>query len=309
MTLLLSKSLRALFSVWLIVTLIFFLMRMTGDPALALFGPDEVPPEVMDSFRATWGFDRPLLEQYFTYLGNVGRGDLGRSFIEYRPALTIVTERIPNTLLLMGASLLITLLLGVPAGMAAALRHNRPLDGAMTAASIFFYAIPNFVLGIALMLMFSVWLRVLPVGGNGSWQHILMPAFTFGASGAAVFTRFVRASMLEVLRQPYIVAAQSRGIPWVRIVLFHVLPNAALPLLTIAGLTVGSMIAGSVVVETMFAWPGVGRLTATSVGLRDMAVIQVIVLIIMAVMVVTNLLVDFLYTAADPRIRVRLHRR
>lgn len=305
MMLILRKTARALFSIWLVVTLIFVLMRMAGDPALALFGPDEMPKAALDSFRATWGFDKPIWEQYFTYVSHVLHGDFGRSFVDYRPAVDIVFERLPRTLSLMSVSLAITLLLGIPSGILAALNHNKPLDAALTAGSTFFYAIPHFVLGVALILIFAVWLHLLPVGGSNSWQHMLMPAFTFGASGAAVFTRFVRSSMLEVLRQPYIAAAQARGIPRRTIVLRHALPNAALPVLTIAGLTIGSMVAGSIVVETMFAWPGVGRLTSTSVDLRDLAVIQVIIFLVMTTMVVTNLVVDFLYTVIDPRMRIR----
>jgi len=298
------KVLRALLSVWFVVTVIFVVMRLSGDPALEIFGPEELPEEVMASFRATWGIDKPIWEQYLTYVGNVLQGDFGRSFVEYRSASEIVMERLPKTLALMAASLAITLLIGIPAGIAAALFHNGRLDRVLTVGGMVFYATPNFVLGIALILVFSVWLGVLPVASSEAWESILLPAFTFGASGAAVFLRFVRAAMLDALRQPYVLAARARGLPWRRVVLGHVLPNAALPILTIAGLTVGAMVAGSIVVETMFAWPGIGRLTTTAVGFRDLAVIQVIVFLVMAAMVITNLVVDVLYVVVDPRIRI-----
>jgi peptide/nickel transport system permease protein len=305
MTLALRKTGRAIFSVWLLVTIIFVLMRMAGDPAMELLGPDETSKEVLESFRSMWGIDRPIWEQYFNYVGHVMQGDFGRSFVEYRPAFDIVVERLPKTLLLMSSSLGVALLIGIPFGIIGALHHNRPMDTVVTTTSMALHATPHFILGIALILIFVVWLRLLPVGGSGTWQQLLMPTFTFGASGAAIFSRFIRSAMLETMRQPYVTAAQARGIPWSRIVLFHVVPNAALPVLTIAGLMLGSMVGGSIVVETMFAWPGVGRLTVTSVGLRDLAVIQVIVFFVMGAMVTTNLAVDFLYTIVDPRIRIR----
>lgn len=305
MTLALRKIGRAIFSVWFLVTMIFILMRMAGDPAMELLGPDETSKEVLDSFRAMWGIDRPIWEQYVNYIGHALQGDFGRSFVEYRPAFDIVLERLPKTLLLMSCSLGVSLLIGVPFGILGALHHNRKIDTVVTTTSMVLHAIPHFILGVALILIFVVWLRLLPVGGSGSWQQLVMPAFTFGASGAAIFSRFIRSAMLEALRQPYVTAAQARGIPWSRIILFHVVPNAALPTLTIAGLMLGSMVGGSIVVETMFAWPGVGRLTATSVGLRDLAVIQVIVFFVMGAMVTTNLTVDLLYTIVDPRIRIR----
>lgn len=304
MPVLVRKVARVLLSVWLIVTCIFVLMRMAGDPALEILGPDEFPPDILASFRASWGIDQPLWQQYLTYLSNAVEGDFGRSFLDQRSALTVVMERLPQTLTLMSTSLAIMLLIGIPAGIYAALRHNRAADTAVSAAAIVFYAVPNFVLGVLLILVFAVDLRWLPVGGSGDWRHLILPAVTFGASGAALFARFVRSSMLDALRQPYIVAAKARGLPWRTVVLRHALPNAALPVLTILGLTVGGLVAGSIVVETVFAWPGVGRLTAMAVSFRDLAVIQVIVMLVMIAMVTTNLVVDLLYAWCDPRIRL-----
>ena len=300
----LKKLLRALVSVFAIVTAIFLLMRLAGDPTLEILGPDDFPPAVLEDFRARWGLDQSLWQQYLSYLGNAATGDFGRSFLDQRPAFQIVLDRLPNTLLLMALSLAITLLIGIPAGIVAALRHNQFADAAVLAGAMVFQATPNFVLGVVLIFVFSVWLRLLPASGAGDWHHLILPAVTFGASNAAVFARFVRAALLDVLRQPYMLAATARGLP-ARVLLFrHALPNAALPILTILGFFVGGLIAGSIVVETVFAWPGVGRLTATAVGFRDLAVIQVIAMLVMAAMVTTNLVVDLLYAVLDPRIRL-----
>ncbi len=304
MSFIVRKSLRALFSIVFIVTAIFLLMRLAGDPALAILGPDDFPPAVLADFRALWGLDQPVWRQYLDYLANAATGHFGRSFVDNRPALTVVLERLPGTLFLMATALIITLLIGVPAGIIAALKRNHPWDVAVSGAAVIFQATPNFVLGIGLVLVFSVWLRLLPSAGTESWQHVVLPAITFGASNAAIFARFVRATLLDVLRQPYMLAAAARGLSPRILLLRHALPNAGLPLLTILGFSLGGMVAGSIIVETIFAWPGVGRLTATSVGFRDLAVIQVVALFTMTAMVLTNLAVDLLYTVLDPRIRL-----
>ena len=304
MTYIAAKSLRAVFSIAFIVTAVFLLMRLVGDPALAILGPDDFPPEILAEFRALWGLDQPLWQQYVEYVRHAVSGEFGRSFVDNRPALAIVLERLPSTLALMGAALAITLLIGVPAGIVSALRQNRLSDMALSGAAIVFQATPNFVLGVALILVFAVWLRLLPAAGAETWQHGVLPAVTFGASNAAIFARFVRATLLDVLRQPYMLAASARGLSPTILLLRHALPNAGLPLLTVLGFSLGGMVAGSIIVETIFAWPGVGRLTATSVAFRDLAVIQVIALLTMTAMVTTNLAVDLLYAVLDPRIRL-----
>lgn len=305
MSFFLRKLLRAAFSILFVFTGIFLLMRMAGDPALAILGPDDFPPAVLEGFRASYGLDNPLHAQFSTYVGNVLSGDFGSSFLDQRPALNIVMERLPATLALMGVSLVIALVLGVPAGVLAAIRRDRPVDVAFSGAAIVFQATPNFVLGIALLLVFSVWLRVLPAAGAETWAHLALPAITFGASNAAIYARFCRGALLDVLGQPYIAAARARGLSN-RVVLWrHALPCAALPLLTVLGFSIGGMIAGSIIVETIFAWPGIGRLTANAVAFRDLAVIQVIAVFSMTAMVMTNLAVDMLYGVLDPRVRVR----
>lgn len=304
----LRKTGRALLSVWLLVTAIFLLMRLAGDPALEILGPDEFPPEVIERFRVQLGLDRPLVAQYTDYLAGAVRGDFGRSFLENRSALDVVAERLSKTLQLMLASLAISLLLGVPAGIIAALRRNELVDTGVTSLALVFQAMPNFVLGVLLILVFAVWLRLLPAGGSEELRHLVLPALTFGASGAAVFARFMRSAVLDVVRQPYIQAVRARGIGGRHLLFGHILPNAALPLLTILGFSIGGLFAGSIIVETVFAWPGIGRLTATAVGQRDLPVVQVIALLVMATMVTTNLLVDLAYAWLDPRIRLG-HRR
>lgn len=303
MPFILRRALRVTLSVWLVLTGLFFLMRMAGDPVLAILGPDEFSQEVLDIFRANLGIDKPVIEQYFSYISGIFHGDFGRSFLERRPALDIVLMRLPKTIWLMLASLSITLVIGILAGILAALRHNQTTDTVVSLFATVFYAVPNFVLGIVLTLVFAVKLNWLPVGGSNSLESVILPALTFGASGAAIFARFARSAMLESLRQPYITAAKARGLSWRRIVFAHALPNAALPLLTLLGFAVAGLVSGSVVVETIFAWPGVGRLLSYSVGSRDLPVVQVVVVFAMAVMVFTNMAIDLLYSIADPRIR------
>jgi peptide/nickel transport system permease protein len=299
---LLRKIGRALITLWLVVTLTFVILRVTGDPALAIL-PVDSPPEVLAHFRSAWGLDRPILEQYLLYFRNIADGNLGISFIDNRDAVTVVFEKVPKTLLLGMPSLALMLAIGIPAGIAAALRRNGPLDRAIMTFAILAHSVPSFVLGILLIGIFAVKLRLLPTSGSETWGHLVLPMLTLGASGAAVIARFVRSSMLEILRQPYIRTAVAKGVPWRRTVRGHALPNAAIPIVTVIGFLVGGLVAGSVIVESVFAWPGVGRLLVTSVANRDLAVVQTILLLIAATMVTANLAIDMLYLWLDPRLR------
>lgn len=298
------RLLRALINIALVVTFAFVVLRLSGDPALIIMGP-EAPPEVIAAFRKSWGLDDPIWLQYFHYFGAIAQGELGRSMRDGRSAIALVAERIPATLALTIPALLLKVGIGVPAGMVAALHRGSAIDRAVMTAAVAGFTIPSFILGLVLVLVFAVTLGWLPSGGQDSWRSAILPVATLGIGGAAVLARFTRSAMLEVLGQPYIRTASAKGVSWGKVVTRHALPNAAIPTVTIIGFMVGSLIAGAVVVESVFSWPGVGRLLVVAVANRDLAVVQCILLLIAATMVASNLLVDFLYGFLDPRLRTR----
>ena len=300
----LSRLARAALTIGMVVTFAFVVLRLSGDPAQIILGA-EAPPEAVAAFRAAWGLDEPVWLQYFRYFGAILSGDLGRSMCDGRDAIVLVAERIPTTLALTLPALAIKLCLGVPAGMLAALHRNSFLDRAVMALAVAGFTVPSFVLGLLLVLVFAVQLGWLPSGGQGTWQHAVLPVITLGVGGAAVLARFTRSAMLEVLGQPYIRTASAKGVPWGAVVRGHALPNAAIPTVTIIGFMVGSLIAGAVVVESVFSWPGVGRLLVVAVANRDLAVVQCVLLLVAATMVTSNLVVDLLYGVLDPRLRSR----
>ena len=300
---LLRKSARAVLCVWLVVTLVFIILRASGDPVLSVVNPENFTREALDAYRARLGLDAPILQQYLRYLGEVASGDFGQSFLYGEDAWSIVMDRVPMTLRLMLPGLLLMLALGLPIGIAAALSANSGLDRGLMAGSVVFFSLPNFFLGVLLIFLFAVELRWLPSGGSQSWQHAVLPVFTIGASGAAIFARFTRSAMLETLSQPYVLAARARGLSFVTIVWRHAFPNTTLALVTVLGFALGGLLAGAVIVETIFAWPGLGRLTKHAVEVRDLPVVQVIVFLVTLTMVGANLVVDLLYGWLDPRIR------
>lgn len=298
------KAFRAALTIALVVTFAFVVLRLSGDPAQIIMGAD-APPEAVEAFRAAWGLDRPLWEQYLRYFGAIASGDLGRSMRDGREAIVLVAERIPGTLALTLPALAIKLLIGIPAGIYAALHRNSLLDRLVMVVAVAGFTVPSFVLGLVLVLVFAVQLGWLPSGGQESWRHAILPVVTLGIGGAAVLARFTRSAMLEVLGQPYIRTASAKGVPWRAVVWGHALPNAAIPTVTIVGFMVGSLIAGAVVVESVFSWPGVGRLLVVAVANRDLAVVQCVLLLVAATMVVANLFVDLLYGLLDPRLRAQ----
>jgi len=299
---LLSRLLRAALTIVAVVTFAFVVLRLSGDPALLIMSVD-APPEAIDAFRAAWGLDRPLWEQYFRYFLQVAQGNLGQSMRDGRPALTVVLERVPETLALTLPAFATKLLIGIPAGVYAALNRNRLADRLTMVLSVAGFTVPSFVLALLLVLIFAVNLGWLPSGGAESWRHAILPVITLGLSGAAILARFTRSAMLEVLGQPYIRAASAKGLPWRRVITDHALPNAAIPTVTIIGFMVGSLVAGAVVVESVFSWPGVGRLLVVAVANRDLAIVQTILLLVAFTMVCANLVVDMLYGWIDPRLR------
>jgi peptide/nickel transport system permease protein len=296
------RLVRAAVTIVMVVTFAFVVLRLSGDPAQIIMGAD-APPEAVEAFRRAWGLDEPVWRQYVQYFGAILSGDLGRSMRDGRDAIVLVAERIPSTLTLTLPALAIKLGLGIPAGIYAALHRNSWVDRLVMLLAVAGFTVPSFVLGLLLVLVFAVQLGWLPSGGQEGWRHAILPVLTLGIGGAAVLARFTRSAMLEVLGQPYIRTASAKGVPWRAVVWGHALPNAAIPTVTIVGFMVGSLIAGAVVVESVFSWPGVGRLLVVAVANRDLAVVQCVLLLVAATMVTANLVVDLLYGALDPRLR------
>lgn len=293
---------RALLTIGMVVTFAFVVLRASGDPARAMLSP-ETPAAAVEAFRKAWGLDAPVWVQYARYVLAIVHGDLGQSMRDGRAAITVVAERIPVTLMLTGPALALNLLLGIPAGIYAALRRGSLADSLVMAIAVAGFTVPSFVLGLVLVLAFAVELPWFPSGGAGTLRQLVLPVVTLGLGGAAVLARFTRSAMLEVLGQSYIRTASAKGVPWRGVVTGHALPNAAIPVLTIVGFMVGNLIAGTVLVESVFSWPGVGSLLVVSVMSRDLAVVQCILLVVAAAMIVTNVAVDLLYGVLDPRLR------
>lgn len=296
------KLSRAFLTLLLVVSFAFLVLRVSGDPTEMLL-PDDASPELIAEYRTIWGLDKPLSEQFINYCRALVQGDFGISLRDKRPALEVVAERIPATLKLTVSAFFLAVFMGVPLGIVAAYRRNSAVDRFSTAFSVVGYSMPNFFLGILLILLFSLHLRVLPSAGHSTFAHMIMPLLTLGTSTAGIVARFTRSAVLEVLEQPYIKAARAKGLTRFSLIVFHIMPNAAIPIITILGFQLGGVVGGALVTETVFAWPGIGRLLVQAVGYRDLAVVQTIVLLIAASMVFCNLCVDALYGVLDPRIR------
>lgn len=298
----LAKIARAGLTILLVMTFAFLVLRMSGDPAQVLLGPD-APQDAVDAFRERWGLNDPLWQQYLAYLQQILNFDFGVSMRDHSPAIDLVLERIPSTLAITVPALILKICIGIPAGVYAALHRESIADRGVIMMSIFGFTIPSFVLALVLVLVFAVTLDWLPSGGQDTWRHAILPIATLSIGGIGILARFSRSAMIEVLGQPYIRTAMAKGLPWREVVWKHALPNAAIPIITLVGFMVGALIAGAVVVESIFSWPGVGRLIVVSVSNRDLAVVQCLLLVIAASMVVANLCVDFAYGLLDPRLR------
>ncbi|MBV8192353.1 MAG: ABC transporter permease [Alphaproteobacteria bacterium] len=297
-----GRLLRAMLTIFLVVTFAFFVLRLSGDPALLIMSVD-APPESIAAFRQSWGLDQPVWVQYLAYIGHALTGDLGNSMRDGRPAIQLVVERIPATLAITVPAFLLKIAIGVPAGIYAALHRNSLADRLTMVLSVAGFTMPSFVLALLLVLLFAVRLGWLPSSGADGIAYAILPIVTLGAAGAAILARFTRSAMLEVLGQPYIRAASAKGVSWRRVIARHALPNAAIPTVTIIGFMIGSLVAGAVVVESVFAWPGIGRLLVSAVANRDLAVVQAILMVIAAWMVLANFTVDMAYGWLDPRVR------
>ena len=300
------KLIRTLLTLLAVLTFVFIVLRMAGNPVEAML-PEDAEPDTIAYYSEIWGLDKPLYVQYGRYFINILNGDLGFSYRDNRPVQVVVFQRIPATLKLGFTSLFLSILVGIPLGIYAAMHRNTLADRLTMAFAVFGFAIPNFFFGILLILLFSLALRWLPSSGTGSAAHFIMPAATLGLSTAGTLARFTRSAMLEVMSKSYLKAAQAKGVPRLRRMFGHALPNAAIPIVTVIGFSLGGLIGGSVITETVFAWPGVGRLLVTSVGSRDLAVVQFLVIMIAFTMISANLTVDLAYGWLDPRIRVSSH--
>jgi peptide/nickel transport system permease protein len=293
---------QGIITAFLVFTAVFFIMRLSGDPTL-LFLPPEATQEDIDRFRREKGWDRPIVVQYFDYLGDVLRGDFGESLAYSGPALDTVLERLPATLELTLVAFAITVVIAIPAGLLSAVRPNALISQLVMILALVGQAMPGFWLGVMMILLFSVSLGWLPTGGRDGPLNLVMPAIVLGSWGAAKITRLTRAGMQEVLGDDYIRTARSKGLPEQLVLIRHALRNALLPILSALGLTVGAMLGGAIITETVFAWPGVGRLIVQSVLRRDFPVVQVATVLLAIIFLASNLVVDILYTVVDPRIR------
>lgn len=299
----LVKTLRAFITTFLLVVFVFFVLRITGDPAQAML-PDDATEEDYIEFRQLWGLDKPLMEQFFIYCKNFVHGDFGQSYKDGRDVFEIISQRLPKSVWLMGMSIIFSIVVGLPLGIYAALHRNSFGDRFIMGTAVFGFSMPNFFLGIMFILIFSMKLHWLPSAGSDTWLHLLMPMITIGMTRMGSYARYTRSAMLNVLSKPYIITAKAKGANRNRMVYLHALPNAAIPIVTVIGTSIGHMVGGSVVIENVFAWPGIGRLLVSSVAVRDLPVVQAIVIIMGLAMVLANLLVDFTYGLLDPRIRV-----
>lgn len=294
----------AIFVMWGAVTVIFIIMRVVpGDPVSVLLGPDATREQVAAG-RESFGLDEPMLTQYAIFLQDAVRLDFGDSLRMGGSALEAVLDRLPATVQLGFSAMALALLLGFPLGILAALRPRSLLDRAISAFSLAGQSIPNFWVGIMLILIFARTLNVLPSSGNATWRHFLLPSVTLALPFLSVLVRLIRSGLLEVMHEGYIQTARAKGFSERIVILRHGIRNALIPVVTVVGLQFGALLSGTVIVETVFAWPGVGRLLVASIFARDYAVVQAAIFLIAGTFLLLNLLVDVLYGYLDPRVRV-----
>jgi len=298
------RIVRALIAVWLVSTVVFVVMRLSGDPVPLLLPPDAPTSEIF-RVRAELGLDRPLPVQYATFIGNVLRGDFGRSIHFREPAARVVAGYLGATLKIGLAAFCLTVVVAIPSGLLSAVRRNTHVDHAAMAVALVGQSAPTFFIGILFILLLSLKADLFPTSGRGDWKHLVLPALTLGAFAMASIARLTRSAVLEVLRADYVRTARAKGLSeWV-VVVKHTLKNAALPIVTITGLQFGTLLGGAVVTETVFAWPGIGRLAIQSIYNRDYPVVQCVVFLAAMVFIVINFVVEILYGVLDPRARPR----
>ena len=300
----LRRSFLALPTIVAAATLVFLLVHVVpGDPVDVMLGESAAAVD-REALRRSLGLDRPLLVQYASFLAGLATGDLGRSLVSDEPVARLVARRLPATLELAFGALAVALVIALPLGIAAAARPGTWLDRAAVGFALLGAAMPSFWLGPLLIITFAIELRVLPVSGRGGLAHLVLPACTLGIGMAAILTRMTRASLLECVGEDYVRTARAKGVGRVRVLAYHALANALAPVVTILGLQFGALLAGTVITETIFAWPGVGRLTVEAIQTRDYPVLQGCILVIAAGFVVASTLADLVNAALDPRTRV-----
>jgi ABC-type dipeptide/oligopeptide/nickel transport system permease component len=293
---------RTLIALWLVSTVVFVVMRLSGDPVPLLLPPD-APIAEMERVRRDLGLDRPLPVQYAVFIGNVAQGDFGRSIHFRQPAMAVALAYLPATFELGLAAFCIAVALAFPVGVFSAVRRNSVLDHVAMGLALVGQSAPTFFLGILFILVLSLRLDLFPTSGRGDWSHLVLPALTLGAFAMASIARITRSAVLEVQRADYIRTARAKGVGEFLVVAKHTLRNAALPILTITGLQFGTLLGGAVVTETVFSWPGMGRLAIQSIYNRDYPVVQSTVFLAAVLFIVINLSLDLLYGVLDPRAR------
>jgi ABC-type dipeptide/oligopeptide/nickel transport system permease component len=297
-----SRIVRAAIALWLVSTVVFVVMRLSGDPVPLLL-PPEAPRSEIFRVRAELGLDRPLPVQYVLFLGNTLRGDFGRSIHFRQPAGRVVLGYLPATFELGLSAFALALVVAVPIGVISAMRRNSIVDQVTMGLALVGQAAPTFFIGILLILIVSLQLGLLPTSGRGDWRHLVLPALTLGAFAMASIARLTRSAVLEVLRADYIRTARAKGLAEALVVVKHTLKNAAVPIVTITGLQFGTLLGGAVVTETVFAWPGIGRLAIQSIYNRDYPIVQCTVFLSAVLFIAINFCIDLLYGLLDPRVR------
>ena len=298
-----SRLLYTLPVLWLVVSVVFLLIHLVpGDPIVTMLGEGAASAD-LQAARHAYGLDQPIGKQYLHYWNGVLHGRLGQSIRLNQDVGRVIWDRYPYTIRLTIAALVVALLLSIPAGVRSAQRRDRWDDRLLSVVSLFGLSFPNFALGPILILFFAIKLGLLPVSGAGTWEHLVLPAITMGGALAAILTRMVRTAMLEELSQDYIRTARAKGLSESKVVYKHALRNAMIPVLTVVGLQFGSLLAGAIVTETIFSWPGIGRLTISAISNRDYFLVQGCILAIGLTYIAVNLLTDLLYAVVNPRIR------
>lgn len=298
----LRRLLYSVFALFGVSFVTFVAVFASGDP-VALMLPPETRPEQIAEFRTRMGLDDPLPLQYLRFAGRAIQGDFGRSLRHDQPAMALVTERLPATILLATSAVFVSALVGIPLGILAATKRGSLLDDVVVTVSTLGLAAPTFWIGSMLILLFSIEWRLLPPSGGETLDRLILPVVTLALGFIAVLTRFTRSGMLDVLSREYITTARAKGLPGRMVLLRHALRNTMIPIVTLLGLELGALLGGAVVTENVFAWPGIGRLVVTSVGARDYPLVVACVLVAAAMFIVVNLLVDLLYTALNPTVR------
>ncbi len=301
MNYLVRRLMQGILTILAVSTLVFGLLQLSGDPATAML-PFEATAADVARLRAQLGLDRPMYEQYVSFLVRAAQGDFGFSYRYRQTAMSIVVERLPATLELAGAALLISLVLAIPAGIIGAWKRGSWVDQVAMMFAVTGQSMPTFWMGLMLILLIAVGLRLLPASGGGEPRYLVLPALTLGANMAGVVARLLRSSLLEVLSKDYIRVARAKGLKERVVLTRHALQNAAIPVTTIVGLQIGNLLAGSIIVETVFGYPGMGLLVVNSITGHDFPVVEAFVFLFTTMIVVINIAVDLLYTRLDPRI-------